>query len=104
MHPLDFLAFAGASLFGCFLLSAPVWNVVGSGDFNQDGRLDLVTQGPAGQIDLIYLTYGAINVADGAHPPYLSSFSMSASAMAANSCYWPVHGGGGFGKIGRAHV
>ncbi len=98
-HQVDFLAFSGTNLSESFLLSTPLWNVVGSGDFNQDGRLDLVTQGPAGQIDLIYLTYGAINVADGAHPPYLSSFSMSASAMAANSGYWPVHGGGDFGTV-----
>src|SRR5207248_139793 len=90
-HQVDFLAFSGTNLSESFLLSTPLWNVVGSGDFNQDGRLDLVTQGPAGQVDLIYLSYAAINVADpGAHPPYLSSFSISATAMADNSMYWPI--------------
>src|SRR5207237_6930783 len=98
-HQVDFLAFSGTSLSESFLLSTPLWNVVSSGDFNQDGRLDLVTQGPAGQIDLIYLTYGAINLADGAHPPYLSSFGISATAMADNSSYWTVHGAGNFGTV-----
>jgi hypothetical protein len=99
-HQVDFLAFSGTSLSESFLLSTPLWNVVGSGDFNQDGRLDLVTQGPAGQVDLIYLSYAAINVADpGAHPPYLSSFSISATAMADNSGYWPIHGSGNFGAV-----
>ena len=98
-HQVDFLAFSGTNLSESFLLSTPLWNVVGSGDFNQDGRLDLVTQGPAGQIDLVYLSYGAIDVSAGAQPPYLSSFAISASAMADNSGYWPVHGAGAFGTV-----
>jgi hypothetical protein len=99
-HQVDFLAFSGTSLSESFLLSTPLWNVVASGDFNQDGSLDLVTQGPAGQIDLIYLSYGAVNVADAeARPPYLSSFAISATAMADNSGYWPVHGAGIFGTV-----
>ena len=98
-HQVDFLAFSGTNLSESFLLSTPLWNVVGSGDFNQDGRLDLVTQGPAGQIDLVCLSYGTIDVSAGARPPYLSSFAISASAMADNSGYWPVHGAGILGTV-----
>jgi hypothetical protein len=98
-HQVDFLVFSGTSLSESSLLSTPLWNVVGSGDFNEDGRLDLVTQGPAGQIDLIYLSYGDINVSADAHPPYLGSFGISATAMADNTGYWPVRGAGEFGSV-----
>jgi hypothetical protein len=94
-HQVDFLAFSGTNLSASFLLSTPLWNVVGSGDFNHDGRLDLVTQGPAGQLDLVYLSYGTVSLTS---RPYLGSFSIAASGMA-NGNYWPVHGTGNFGTV-----
>jgi hypothetical protein len=94
-HQVDFLAFSGTTLAESFLLPTPLWNVVGSGDFNQDGKLDLVTQGPEGQLDVVYLNYGTVNLTN---PLYLGSFSIAATALA-NGNYWPVHGTGSFDTV-----
>jgi hypothetical protein len=86
---LDYLEFSGTNLVASDQVSQYTsWNIAAEGDFNNDGRTDLVAQDPnSGAIDLLFLKNGALQ-----------------GSLLEQGDYWKVVGAGDFDGSGRTGV
>jgi plastocyanin len=86
---LDYLEFSGPNLVASDLVSSfTSWNIGAEGDFNNDGRTDLVSQDPnSGAIDLLFLQNGALQ-----------------GSQLEQGNYWKVVGAGNYDGSGKTGI
>jgi len=86
---LDYLEFAGANLAASEEVSQYTdWNIVAEGDFNHDGRTELIAQDPnSGAIDLLSIQNGGLQ-----------------GSLLEQGDYWKVVGAGDFDGSGRTGI